>query len=175
VTHLPPPSVRIIACGNADRGDDGVAVAALATLLPELPREVQAKLEIRRSDELRVEDVEDLPDGAACLVVDAVLGPPPGTVVRCSLGELGADPSCTPHSSHQLPADIVLGLAAVLRGRAIPGRFVGVAGHAFGYGSPLTRVVRAALPEFRGAIDAEIRSLVEAQDVMATPVHRTEP
>jgi hypothetical protein len=29
VTH---PSVRIVVCGNADRGDDGAALAAVATL-----------------------------------------------------------------------------------------------------------------------------------------------
>ena len=36
---LPPPSVRLFVCGTADRGDDGAALSAVATLLPLLKRE----------------------------------------------------------------------------------------------------------------------------------------
>lgn len=160
-SHLPPPSVRIVVCGNADRGDDGAAVAALATLLPTLPFDLLAKLEVRRCEELRVDDLADLPRGASCVIVDAVAGPEPGTVVRCALPDLATDPACTPRSSHQLPIDIVLGLAGVLREASVPGTFIGLAGHGFGYGSPLSRAVRGALPAFRDAIEAEVRALAE--------------
>ena len=34
MTQLAPPSVRLLVCGNADRGDDGAALSAVATLLP---------------------------------------------------------------------------------------------------------------------------------------------
>jgi len=156
---LPPPYVRIVACGNADRGDDGVAVAALATLLPTLSRDLLATIEVRRCEELRVDDLADLPEGTACLVVDAVAGPPPGTVIRRGLEDLASDLTCTPRSSHQLPFDIVLGLAGVLHGGPIRGSFVGLAGQGFGYGSPLSRAVRSALPAFRDAIEAEARAL----------------
>ena len=161
--HLPPPTIRIVACGNADRGDDGAAVVALATLLPTLPRDLLAKLEVRRCEELRVDDLADLPVDASCVIVDAVAGPEPGTVVRCTLADLANGPTCSPRSSHQLPIDIVLGLAGVLRQEAIPGTFVGLAGHGFGYGSPLSRAVRSALPLFRDAIEAEVRAQVAAQ------------
>ena len=50
---LPPPIVRLVVCGNADRGDDGVALAAAATLLPALPPELCPKLEVRRCPDLR--------------------------------------------------------------------------------------------------------------------------
>ncbi len=170
--HLPPPTVRIVACGNADRGDDGAAVVALATLLPTLPRDLLARLEVRRCEELRVDDLADLPADASCVIVDAVAGPEPGTVVRCTLADLASGPTCSPRSSHQLPIDIVLGLAGVLRQSAIPGTFVGLAGHGFGYGSPLSRAVRGALPDFRDAIEAEVRAQVAAQDAPAPEPRR---
>jgi hydrogenase maturation protease len=162
--HLPPPRVRIVACGNADRGDDGAGVAALASLLPTLPRDLLAKLEVRRCEELRVDDLVDLPSDATCLIVDAVAGPDPGTVVRCALDDLTLDPACTPRSSHQLPIDIVLGLAGVLRQGSVPGVFVGIAGDGFGYGPALSRAVREGLPAFRDAIETEVRALAAAAD-----------
>jgi hydrogenase maturation protease len=158
---LPPPVVRLVVCGNADRGDDGVALAAAATLLPSLPATIAPKLEVRRCTELRTEDLIDLPDDMRVLIVDAVLGPPPGDVVRVPLSSLAAHPSFTPRSSHQLPIDLVVGLAGIIRKRPIPGTFVGLAGHRFGFGTPLSRSARAGLPAFRDAIVEELERLVD--------------
>jgi hydrogenase maturation protease len=156
---LPDPTVRIIVCGNADRGDDGVALVTVATLLPKLPRGLLTMLEVRRSMELRVEDLVDLPADHGCLIIDAVAGVEPGDVVRMTLDELAERPAFTPRSSHQLPIHMVIGLAEILRADRLNGTFLGMGGHGFGYGTPLSRVVRAAIPAFADAIEAELYEL----------------
>ncbi len=169
---LPPPVVRLIVCGNADRGDDGVALAAAATLLPALSPTLTPKLEVRRCPDLRTEDLIDLPDGVQALVIDAVIGLSPGDVVRVPLGDLAARPAFTPRSSHQLPIDLVVGLAGVIRKRPVQGTFIGLSGHRFGYGTPLSRAARAALPTFRVAIEAELERMIAmpvAQDPAEAP------
>ena len=155
----PHPAVRVLVCGNAERGDDAVAPAAMAALGPTLAREIADRIEVRPVGELRVEDLVDLPPGVRCLVVDAVAGIAPGEVVRLPLDALGAGPGFTPRSSHQLPIDLVVGLAGVLRDRPVEGTFIGLAGRSFGYGTPISSVVRAALPPFVAAIECELRAL----------------
>lgn len=164
---LPDPIVRIVVCGNTDRGDDGVALATIATLLPTLPHSLLAKVEIRRCPELRVEDLVELPSGVACLILDAVAGLEPGRVVRLPLDELQERPSFTPRSSHQLPIHLVVGLAGALRDRPVAGTFIGLAGHGFGFGAPLSAVVRAALPAYREAIAGELHELASREPVSA--------
>ena len=156
----PGPKVRIIVCGNADRGDDGVAPVAIAALLPTLPLPLLETLDVREATELRVEDLTDLPAEAGCLIVDAVAGVEPGRVVRLRLQELEERPGFTPRSSHQLPIHLVVGLAGILRGRPVDGTFVGLGGLEFGYGTPLSAVARAAVPAFGDAIEREIDGLL---------------
>jgi hydrogenase maturation protease len=167
---LPDPTVRIIVCGNADRGDDGVALVTVAALLPTLPRGLLTMLEVRRSMELRVEDLVDLPADHGCLIIDAVAGVEPGQVVRMTLDELAERPAFTPRSSHQLPIHMVIGLAEILREAPVGGTFLGLGGHGFGYGTPLSRVVRAAMPAFAEAIETELYQLAFH---MPRPVPRT--
>ena len=164
---LPDPTVRIIVCGNADRGDDGIALATIATLLPTLPRGLLLRLEVRRCLELRVEDLVDLPEGVSCLILDAVAGLEPGTVVRLSLSELAERPPFTPRSSHQLSIDLVVGLAGVMRDRPVEGTFIGVAGRGFAFGAPLSRVARTAMPAFREAIESELYDLALFEEALA--------
>lgn len=158
---LPDPIVRIIVCGNADRGDDGLALSAIAHLLPALPHSLLAKVEIRRSLELRVEDLMDLPPGVSCLILDAVAGIEPGRVVSLPLTDLQERPAFTPPSSHELPIDLLVGLAGIIRETPVPGTFVGLGGHGFDYGATLSRAVRAAMPAYTDAIVAGLRALAE--------------
>jgi hydrogenase maturation protease len=161
---LPDPTVRIVVCGNAERGDDGAALVAVATLLPSLPRELLNKVEVRRCLELRAEDLADLPAAVSCLILDAVIGPEPGEVVALTLADLVdlvGPPDFTPRSWHERSPDLLLGFASVLRDRAVNGTFVGLAGHGFGYGTPLSRVVRAAIPVYRRRIEAELILLAD--------------
>lgn len=164
---LPPPIIRLVVCGNADRGDDGVALTAAATLLPTLPPDLAAKLEVRRCQELRTEDLIDLPPTMQVLLIDAVAGPRPGDLVRISLDHLTEHQPFTPRSSHQLPIELVVGIAGVVRDRPIEGVFLGLAGHRFDYGTRLSRATRAAMPAFREALEHELGSMVAAMTTWA--------
>ncbi len=163
MTHLAPPSVRLLVCGNADRGDDGAALSAVATLLPTLPASLLERLEVRRCGQLRVEDLLDVAPGEVALVVDAAVGIPPGHVVALPIAAITvAEGSATPRSSHELPIDQVLGLAATLRPGGLPaGTFIGIGGRRFGYGRPLSRSVRLAMGTFQEAIAAELARLAQ--------------
>ncbi len=156
----PVHTVRVIVCGNEDRGDDGVCAVAASELLPALPPGLRSRLDIRRSTELRVEDLVDLSPDATCLIVDAVAGVEPGRVVRLPLRELGERPGFTPRSSHQLPIHLVVGLAGILRERPVDGTFVGLGGRDFGPGLPLSPVARAAVPALGEAMKRELRELL---------------
>jgi hydrogenase maturation protease len=166
MTLLAPPSVRLLVCGNADRGDDGAALSAVATLLPSLPSAVLERLEVRRCGHLRVEDLLDVPTGEVCVVVDAATGIAPGHIVTLPIGDITADPgSPTPRSSHELPIDQVLGLAQVMRSGGLPGgTFVGIGGRRFGYGRPLSRSVRLNMAAFQAAIAAELSRLANVAE-----------
>jgi hydrogenase maturation protease len=166
MTQLAPPSVRLLVCGNAERGDDGAALSAVATLLPSLPSALLERLEVRRCGHLRVEDLTEIPACEVAVVVDAAVGIPPGHVVTLPLGRILADLDApTPRSSHELPIDQVLGLAHVLRPGGLPGgTFVGIGGRRFGYGRPLSRSVRLNMAAFQAAIAAELARLTHVQE-----------
>ena len=161
MTQLAPPSVRLLVCGNADRGDDGAALSAVATLLPSLPAAMLERLEVRRCGHLRVEDLTDVRPGEVCLVVDAAAGVAPGHVVTLPISSITGDPaSPAPRSSHELPIDQVMGLAQVMRPGGLPeGTFIGIGGRRYGYGRPLSRSVRLNMAVFQAAIAAELARL----------------
>jgi hydrogenase maturation protease len=164
-----PRAVRLLVCGTADRGDDGAALSAVAGLLPGLPGHLLAALDVRRCEQLQVEDLLDLPDETGCVIVDAVVGIAPGEVITLPLDAFpGADrrAEVASRSSHTLPMGQLIELASILRGHPVRGSFVGLGGRSFGYGRGLGRTVRASLPEFRAAIENEIvRLAVPAQRV----------
>lgn len=154
-----PPCVRLLVCGTADRGDDGAAIVAAATLLPALSETQRTLLEIRRCGQLDVDDLADMPRGMAALIIDAAVGIAPGAIVSASFEELVAGVGVpAPRSSHALPVSQVLALTATL-GRLPRGTFVGIGGRRFGFGQGLSRSVRAAMPAYREAIVAEIERL----------------
>ncbi|HEY6056639.1 MAG TPA: hydrogenase maturation protease [Candidatus Limnocylindrales bacterium] len=159
MTDRPPPQpVRVFVCGSPDRGDDAAAIIAVE----ELPEAVRELAEIVVCGALGVEDLADVPDGGACLVLDAAVGVPPGEIIDGSIASLAdrarsAGPA--PHSSHVLPIGEILGLARAVRGSLPRGAFLGLGSSSFGIGDPLSPAVAAALPGFRAAIAAEIERL----------------
>ncbi|MEI7742285.1 MAG: hydrogenase maturation protease [Chloroflexota bacterium] len=161
MTQLAPPSVRILVCGNADRGDDGAALSAVATLLPSLPTAMLERLEVRRCGHLRVEDLLEVPPGEVCVLIDAAMGIPPGHVVSMPISDITMDPAAAlPRSSHELPIDAVLGEARDRRPGGLPGgTFIGIGGRRFGYGRPLSRSVRLNMAAFQAEIVAELSRL----------------
>lgn len=158
MTHLAPPSVRLLVCGNADRGDDGAALSAIATLLPQLPSAMLERLEVRRCGHLRVEDLMEVPEGEVCIVIDAAMGIAPGHVVCMPIGEISGDPAAPlPRSSHELPIMDVLRTTSSQRPGGLPsGTFIGIGGRRFGYGRPLSRSVRLNMGSFQAAIADEL-------------------
>jgi len=152
-------SVRLLVCGNAERGDDGAALAAVATLLAGLPPHLLGVLDVRRCEQLDLDDLIDLPADTACVIADAVVGLAPGEIVTIPLADLperDAAAAPIPRSSHVLPIGHVVAIAAVMRDQALDGAFVGIGGRSFGFGRGIGRPVRAALPAFRAAIEAAL-------------------
>lgn len=160
MSPAPTPSVRLLVCGNPDRGDDGAAVAAVAAVLPALPREVLSRLEVRRCTRLEAHDLLDIPGTVHAVIVDAALGAAPGQVVVVPLGDLTSrSDTPIPHSSHAVPPDLPIRLASEMRPDPPDGSFVGIGGRSFGYGAALSRPVRDGLAAFREALAAELTRL----------------
>jgi len=156
-----PASLRILVCGDADRGDNGAPLIAISRLLPSLPRSVLDQVEVRRREQLVVEDLEDLSPGEACLIVDTATGLDPGAIVTISLEDLAGDPRRPiPRSAHLARIDEGIRMVSEHRGAIPPGSFVGIGGRSFGFGVPLSIPVRTALPEFAGTIGLEISRIL---------------
>jgi hydrogenase maturation protease len=145
--------VAVLVCGEPERRDDAVGFAAIDAL----PDAVRALAVVVRVGQLEVEDLLDVPAGAACVVVDAAVGVAPGEVVVIPLAAI-AERSAggSPRSSHSLPPDQVIALAAALRGRPLAGVFVGIGGAEFGLGSGLSPAVRSGLPLFVESLAREV-------------------
>lgn len=160
--NVPAPTVRLLVCGSADRGDDGAALRAVAHVLPRLDPRVLERLEVRRCQQLDAADLIDVADGESCLVLDTVVGIEPGSVVAIPLDELADRRAVSPRSSHALPIDQVLGIARAVRGALPPGAFVGIGGRWFGFGQVRSRAIRDGMPEFEASIEDAIHVLVGA-------------
>jgi hydrogenase maturation protease len=154
---MAPRPVVVLVCGELRRGDDAAAFVAIEGL----PPAIRQAADFRLVGALDVDDIVSIADGAACLIVDAAVGPDPGEVALGSLDSL-ARPSrdgAAPRSTHALPIDQVLGLAGIVRPGLPAGSFVGIGGASFGLGEALSPEVERAIPRFTEAIAAEIERL----------------
>jgi hydrogenase maturation protease len=156
---LAAPTVRVLVCGSADRGDDGAALCAVAHILPQLEPELRQRVEVRRCPQLDAADLIDVADGEACLVLDTVIGVEPGIVVQIPLDELTLLQAVAPRSSHALPITQVLGIAEAIRGQLPRGRLVGIGGKWFGFGETRSRAVRDGMTAFEEAAADAIQEL----------------
>ena len=161
-----PRPVRLLVCGTAERGDDGAPLSAVAGLLPGLPAHLLATIDVRRCERLEVDDLVDLAAGTGCVIVDAVLGVQPGSVVSLALDEVATIDRIgfVPRSTHSMPLVQLVQVASLLRGSPVRGSFVGLGGRSFGYGRGLGRTVRAGVPLFRAAIERELIRLAVAAE-----------
>ena len=135
-----------------------------------MPPHLLAVLEVRRCEQLDLDDLLDLPVSAACVIADAVVGLAPGEVVTIPLADLpdrDAAAGPVPRSSHVLPIGQLVAIAAVMRDRPLDGSFVGIGGRSFGFGRGIGRPVRAALPAFRAAIES---ALIDAAAIAGSQV-----
>jgi hydrogenase maturation protease len=147
--------VTLLLCGEPMRGDDAVAAAVIAAL----PAGTLGMVDVRHVGQLMPDDLMST-DGPVILV-DAVEGLTPGEVVDLPLASLAAAHAAgiSPGSSHALPLPITLGIVERLRGGLPEGRFVGVAGAAYGIGAPLSGAVREAVPACAARLSHWIRVL----------------
>lgn len=156
---LAAPTIRVLVCGSADRGDDGAALGAVAHILPRLETALRQRVEVRRCPQLDAADLIDVADGEACLVLDTVVGVEAGTIVRIPLDELTRLEDAAPRSSHALPISQVLGIAEAIRGQLPRGLLVGIGGKWFGFGETRSRALRDGMPAFEAAAEQAIQEL----------------
>lgn len=157
--NAPVPTLRVLVCGSADRGDDGAALSAIAHVLPLLDHAICQRLEVRRCAQLDAADLIDVRPGEACLVLDTVIGVNAGSIVEMPLDALAHDSAISPRSSHALPIQQVAGIAEAVRGSLPPGLFVGIGGKWFGFGTTRSRALREGMPAFERAVRAAITTL----------------
>ena len=171
------PRVPIFVCGEPARGDDAAGFAAVDLL----PDDLRHRVEVVPVGQLDILFLLDLPADAPCVVVDAVAGLPPGQVWVCPLAAL-VDRSRALHaagrapdlrSSHELPLEQILDLAATLRDAPPAGTFVGIGGASFDVGTPLTARVAAALPELVAEIASAVTALTATEVVPCVGVAGT--
>jgi hydrogenase maturation protease len=149
VAPMNVPRVVVFACGDPLRGDDSVAPLAVKGM----PADVMDGVAVRLVGALETEYLVDLPAGVRVVIVDAVVGPPPGEIVQIDLAEMsGRAEEVVTTSTHQLPLDQVVALAQLLRDQPIEGVFVGVGIEAVSEGAALSKPVEAGLPFLREAL-----------------------
>jgi len=147
----PSPTIRLLVCGSADRGDDGAAVLAAAHLLPRLEPQLRQLLEVRRCPLLEAADLIDVTPGQACVVLDTVVGVEAGEVVEVPLDEL-VRCGIRLRSSGVLPIEHVVRITVATRGALPGGTLVGIGGKLFGSGQLRSRALRHGMPAFEHAV-----------------------
>lgn len=136
------PRVTLLVCGEPLRGDDALGLAVLDAL----PPGARAMAEVRHVGQLMPDDLH--PHASPVIVLDAVAGPAPGTLVDVSLDRLAAASAggdFNPASSHALPLLITLGIVERLPGGLPDGRFVGIGAADYTIGAGLSPAVRDAI------------------------------
>jgi hydrogenase maturation protease len=142
---------------------------AVREVAADLPPDVLDRVEIRETGQLDPADLVELAAAGGAIVVDAIVGVPAGEVVVLPLEMLAAGTpgsgrqGCSgaiPRSSHVLPVDQLVALAAALRGAPPRGVLVGVGCERFGYGESLSPAVAAAVPLLAAVIRSEIARLL---------------
>jgi len=147
--------VSVLVCGERMRGDDAVAAEILAAL----PATTRSLVDVRDLSGLMPDDL--LESTGPVIVLDAVHGPPAGTVVDLPLDRLDVlvESGASPGSSHALPLPMVLRIVEHLAGGLPDGRFIGVAGTSFTLGASLSQPVSDAVPSAAARLGHWIRVL----------------
>jgi hydrogenase maturation protease len=155
--------VTVLVCGDAVRGDDAVGEAVMRAL----PATTHHLCEVRSVGALMPDDL--IAAREPVIVLDAVHGPAPGTLVDLPLSALTdlAAAGVTPGSSHALPLPIVLGIVQRMAGRLPDGRFLGVAAQDFTLGAPLSPAVDRAVPGCAARLNHWVRALVHERRARA--------
>ena len=155
--------VTLLVCGEPMRGDDAVA----ERIVGGLPATTRALADVCHVGALMPDDL--IGAGSPVILVDAVHGLPPGSVIDLPIEALGelVETGIAPGSTHALPMPMVLGLVEQLAGGLPEGRFIGVAGAGYGLGSPLSEPVADAVEPAAARLGHWIRVLSHARRLPA--------
>jgi hydrogenase maturation protease len=137
----------VFVCGDRHRRDDAAALRAADLLGQVLPEDVV----LRRVGQLGADDLVAATAAGRCLVIDAVRGIAPGSVVSMPLADMETGGPASA-SSHALPLPTVIALADALGADLAHGTFLGIGGEEFELGEGLTPRVEEALDAFVAAI-----------------------
>jgi hydrogenase maturation protease len=151
------PSLVIVGLGNPLHGDDGVGVAALDELVRTyaLPSGVEAV----DGGTLGLSLVPCLAQTQWAILLDAAVGGPPGTLVRCRGDEVPAVGGCR-LSPHQLGVADLLSTLRLAGGPPLEQVIVwGVMAESLDRVGELSSLVAAALPRLLAAVVEEIKGL----------------
>jgi hydrogenase maturation protease len=151
------PAWTVLACGERERGDDAAGLEAAIRLAGDLADDGDG-VRIRLVGQLSPEDLVDGLDAGRVLVLDAVRGVEPGSVMEMPLSALVDRPGGWSATTHVLPIASVVRLAAALGAGLDRGWFVGLGGERFELGSGMSAPVRAALPRFVGRVERLLSS-----------------
>ena len=143
----------VLVCGDPSRGDDGAAIAAVSRL----PAGVAVDITLRTVGRLEADELVAATRLGSCIVLDAVRGVEPGTVVELPLADLLADDAPAPATSHAVPFSLVIGLAEALGADLSAATFLGIGGEDFTLGAPLSASVRAGLDPFARRVALAVR------------------
>lgn len=151
------PSVRVLACGAIDRGDDGAALRAVRALSLVVRREARIEEVGYLSPELLLGD----PPTMRRVVLDCVAGLPGGEILDLPLADLPAlESELGTTSTHALSPGAAVALAAMLGAVRPTDRFLGIGGESFAVGDDLSPRVVAQLGTLVERLDERIGEAV---------------
>ena len=151
------PSVRVLACGSIDRGDDGAALRAVRVLSQLVRREASIEEVGYLSPELLMGD----PPSVRRLVVDCVAGLPCGEIIDLPLADLPAlEAQRGTTSSHALAPGAAVALADLLGCVRPTDRFLGIGGESFAVGDDLSPAVVSQIAAFAERLNERIGEAV---------------
>jgi hydrogenase maturation protease len=153
-----PFPVTVFACGQMARGDDAAGLLAGRAL-----RRSCRDAAVMYVGQLQVTDLLDLPKGRPCLIVDAVRGITPGTILARPLRLMAAqNPGGMARSSHALAVTDAVALANAL-GQPVEGWFVAIEGDDFETPYRLSPAVRQGMPRLVATCRALVAALVRRE------------
>jgi hydrogenase maturation protease len=151
-------AVLVIAWGNPQREDDGVAWHVLEALRSLKPRPGLPVFLLRHAHQLAPEMAECVSKAQGVAFIDARRDGTPGDV-----GCEAITPSAGPNPlAHSLSPQALLLCAQQLYGRAPEAVVVSIAGERFGMGEELSPVVRRALPRAIRAVIRQAKAWAQA-------------
>lgn len=147
------PTIRVLACGAIDRGDDGAALRAVRSLSRRARGGAQIEEVGYLSPELLTGDPPELPR----LVLDCVAGLPGGEIIDLPLTDLPElEARMRTTSTHALAPGAAVAIAGLLDAVRPADRFLGIGGERFDVGDDLSPAVSARLDALVERLTASI-------------------